>query len=97
MTKSLSVSHGSPSPGPVMVTQLCRETEAGPSRRPGAGHYGTLGREQMYRHTGDMMSGMSHSYTLPHSLSHHSSKNQFHAHYLIEHVSKASASMTTSP
>ena len=83
VTKSLSVSNGSPSPGPVM-TELGRdpEVEARLSRRVGAGHYGTLGREQMYRHrpeqqslTGDMMTAqMSHSYTLPHSLSHHSSK-----------------------
>ena len=84
VTKSLSVSNGSPSPGPVM-TELGRDTEAEArlTRRVGAGHYGTLGREQMYRHRqpdqldrtpGDMMSQMSHSYTLPHSLSHHSSR-----------------------
>ena len=82
-TKSLSVSNGSPSP--VMTELRDSEMEARLSRRVGAGHYGTLGREQMYRHrgdtgyqviTGDMTQGaqMSHSYTLPHSLSHHSSK-----------------------
>ena len=84
VTKSLSVSNGSPSPGPVM-TELGRDTEveARLTRRVGVGHYGTLGREQMYRHRTeqldrtheDMMAAqMSHSYTLPHSLSHHSSR-----------------------
>ena len=81
-TKSLSVSNGSPSP--VMTELRDTEMEARLSRRVGAGHYGTLGREQMYRHRqpdqqdrthGDMMAAqMSHSYTLPHSLSHHSSR-----------------------
>ena len=97
VTKSLSVSNGSPSPGPVM-TELGRdpEVEARLSRRVGAGHYGTLGREQMYRHRpeqqglpGDMMTAqMSHSYTLPHSLSHHSSKIDillFHFKYTFCH------------
>ena len=95
-TKSLSMSNGSPSPVPVMTELRDTEAEARLSRRVGAGHYGTLGREQMYRHradghqviTGDMTGAqMSHSYTLPHSLSHHSSRIDISFILLLTNIS----------
>ena len=81
VTKTLSVSNGRASPAPV-ITELTRSDQqlhqADHHADPAiAGHWRP---DMMYRgshgYNIDMLGGggMSHSFTLPHSMSHHSSK-----------------------
>ena len=82
-TKTLSVSNGSSSPVPVIteLTPADQQLHHGGGSNMGGSQWRLSGAgtvDQMYRQSHgynfDMMSGgMSHSYTLPHSLSHHSS------------------------
>ena len=90
VTKSLSVSNGSPSLGhhhqhhhQLGLQQLGQQhgaaTQLAHSEQQLGRGWAAAGQQPGYRHSMDLMvagggGGMSHSYTLPHSMSHHSSK-----------------------
>ena len=104
MTKSLSVSNGSPSLGHhhhqlghhhhqlgqhqlghQQLGQHGAATQLAHSEQQLGRGWAAAGQQPGYRHSMDLMvagggggGGMSHSYTLPHSMSHHSSKGTLH-------------------